>query len=179
VSTLATLSIPLVEDSLASILPSSPNQTTLTNASTVNAASTIPNDSSGDSQNTLTADTVTLLNGAQSDTSAANPDLNTQDASTTSTEINQALASLFKNLNVGNETAVNSDITNLNTAPQTQAQSTANSKAASGQDVGLANLFSRINDSLKSGNIQGALQDVAGYLVQNGQVTGSLLNVTA
>jgi hypothetical protein len=148
----------------------------------VNAASTITNDGSGDSQNTLTGDTVTLLTDQvqkQDDTSAANTDLNTQDASTTSTEINQALASLFKNLNVGNETAVKSDITNLNAALQTQEQSTANIKATSGQNVSLTNLLSRINDSLKSGSVQGALQDVAGYLVQNGQVTGSLLNVTA
>jgi hypothetical protein len=186
VSTSAT-SILIVENSLASISPSSPNQTSLTNASTVNAASKITNDSSGDSQKTLTKDTVTLLKDlAQGATSAANTDLaklqtdlKAQDASTTSTQINQALTSLLKNLNVGDETAAKSDITNLKTALQTQDQSTANIKTASRQNVSLTNLLSKINDSLKSGSVQGALQDVAGYLVQNGQVTGSLLNVTA
>jgi hypothetical protein len=187
VSTSATLSISLLENSLASITPSSPNQTTLTNVSTVNAAPKITNDSSGDSQNTLTNDTVTLLkdlalgntSGANTDLARLQTDLKAQDASTTSTRINQALTSLLRDLNVGNKSAVNSDITELKTALQTQDQSTANIKAASNQNVGVTNLLSKINDSLKSGSIQGALQDLAGYLVQNGQVTGSLLNVNA
>ena len=186
-STPAVSPISLLENSLTTITPSNPNQTTLTNASTVNAASKITNDTSGDTQSTLTNDTVTLLKDlAKGDTSAANndlgklqDDLKTQDASTTSTQINQNLTSLLKDLSTGNDTAVKSDLINLKTALQTQDQSTANIKSASGQNVSLSAVLSKINDKVNSGSVQGALQDLAGYLVQNGHVTGSLLNVNA
>jgi hypothetical protein len=188
VSTSAITPVSLLENSLATITPSSPNQPTLTNASTVNAASKITNDTTGESQDTLTHDTVTLLKDLeQGDVSAANTeldqlktDLQTQAASTTSTKINKDLTALLKDLSTNNDSAAKTDITNLKTDLQTQDASTANSKSSSSQNVSpLAALLSKITDRLNTGSVQGALEDVAGYLVQNGQVTGSLLNVTA
>jgi hypothetical protein len=43
----------------------------------------------------------------------------------------------------------------------------------------LENLVAKISDSLNAGAVPSALQDLAGYLVQNGQATGSLINTSA
>jgi DNA polymerase III delta subunit len=188
VSTTAISPLSLLENSLATITPSNPNQTTLTNASTVNAASKITNDTSGNSDNTVTQDTVTLLKDlAQGDTAAANTDagklktdLQDQSASNTSTKINQDVTSLIKALTGGNNADANSELTNLKADLQTQDLSTANIKSTSSQNVSpLATLLNKVTDNLNTGSVQGALEDLAGYLVQNGQVTGSLLNVSA
>jgi hypothetical protein len=194
VSTSAILPLALLENSLASLTSSSSiqsiqtNQPTISNGSTVNAASKINNDTSGDSQDTLTHDTVTLLKdlakgnltAADEDLDQLKTDLKNQSASTTSTKINQDVIALLKDLNAGNNSSVNTDVTNLKTDLQTQDQSTASTKTTSSQNVSpLAALLSKITDQLNSGSVQGALQDLAGYLIQNGHVTGSLLNVMA
>jgi hypothetical protein len=43
----------------------------------------------------------------------------------------------------------------------------------------LETLINQISTSLSSGSTQGALQALASFLVQNGQGTGSLVDVTA
>jgi hypothetical protein len=188
VSTAAISPLSVLEHTLATITPSNPNQTTLTNASTVNAASKITSSHSGDSEYTLTQDTVTLLKDqAKGDTHAANTDvgklktdLQTQSASINSTKINQDVTSLIKALTAGNDDAANSELTNLKSDLQTQDLATANIKTSSSETISpLATLLNKVSNKLNTGSVQGALEDLAGYLVQNGQVTGSLLNVSA
>jgi hypothetical protein len=36
----------------------------------------------------------------------------------------------------------------------------------------------KISDALSAGAVQSAVQDVAGYLVQHGQASGSLINLS-
>jgi uncharacterized membrane protein (UPF0136 family) len=43
----------------------------------------------------------------------------------------------------------------------------------------LDTLVDKISDSLSSGSVSGALQDLASYLVQNGQGSGTLINIAA
>jgi hypothetical protein len=164
------------------------NQPSITNASTVNAASKINTPTSGQAEGTLTHDTFTLLSdlskgnlsAANTDLSKLKTDLNNQTASATSGKINQDVASLLKDLYGGDSSAINADLTTLKSDLQTQDESSANIKSASSQNISpLATLLGKVQDQLNTGNIQGALEDVSGYLVQNGQVTGSLLNVSA
>lgn len=173
------------------ITPSNPNQTPVANLSTVNAASNIDTNDSGNSEETLTEDTVNLLkhlsqgnvSEAKTDLTKLTNDTNNQTASTTSSKINQDFNTLERDLSNSNPSTanlVNNDLGNLQSDLDTQTQSIANVKSASTQNYStLDTILSKISDQLNSGSVQGALEDFAGYMVQNGHVTGSLLNVTA
>jgi hypothetical protein len=174
-----------------SITPANSNEAPAANISTVNAASNIDSNNSGNSEEMLTEDTVTLLKHlAQGNVSAAKTDLTklsndlaNQAASTTSSKISQDYNTLQRDLTNGNPSSaniVNNDLDNLQSDLDMQTQSIANVKSASTQNYStLDTILSKITDQLNSGSVQGALEDFAGYMVQNGHVTGSLLNVSA
>jgi hypothetical protein len=177
-----------------SITPANPNQAPAANISTVNATSNIDSNNSSNSEETLTEDTANLLKHlAQGNVSAAKTDLTkltndlaNQAASTTSSKISHDYNVLQRDLtNNGNANVyftntVNNDLDNLQSDLDLQTQSIANVKSASTQNYStLDTILSKITDQLDSGSVQGALEDFAGYMVQNGHVSGSLLNVTA
>ena len=178
-----------------SITPANPNQAPVANISTVNAASNIGSNNSGNSEEMLTEDTTNLLkhlaqgnvSAAKTDLTKLSNDLNNQAASTTSSKINHDFNVLQRDLtntnsndNAYSKNIVNNDLDNLQSDLDLQTQSIANVKSASTQNYStLDTILSKITDQLNSGSVQGALEDFAGYMVQNGHVTGSLLNVTA
>jgi hypothetical protein len=175
----------------STITPADPNQAPAANISTVNAASNIDSNNSGNSEEMLTQDTANLLkhlaqgnvSAAKTDLTKLTNDLNNQAASTTSSKINHDYNTLERDLTNGNPSStnpVNNDLNNLQSDLDLQTQSIANVKSASTQNYStLDTILSKITDQLNSGSVQGALEDFAGYMVQNGHVTGSLLNVTA
>ena len=102
----------------------------------------------------------------------------TSDPSATSstTQLTKDLASLLKDLASGNvdesKTAISKVQQDLKTPTTADASTTSSSP--------LNNLLSQIAGSLNSTNsTSGSLQDLATYLIQNGQGTGNVVNTTA
>jgi hypothetical protein len=85
------------------------------------------------------------------------------------------VTSLFKDLTSGNSTAAKADANKTSADLQTQQASTATGNQAFSS---LESLVIKISDALSAGAIQSAVQYVAGYLVQHGQATGSLINLS-
>jgi len=85
------------------------------------------------------------------------------------------VTSLFRDLASGSSTAAKTDITKVKADLQTQDASAASSTQTLGP---LETLVAKISDSLSSGAVPSALQDLASYLVQIGQGTGSLINTS-
>jgi hypothetical protein len=88
---------------------------------------------------------------------------------------------LTKDLASGNTSAAKADIGRVRADLQTENASSVADAQAGGR---LDTLIGKISDSLDSGSVQGApqdgaLQDLADFLVENGQGTGSLINTSA
>jgi hypothetical protein len=117
---------------------------------------------------------------AKTDLAKLKVDLQAQEASTTSTSSTASsklatdVTSLLKDLSSGNSSAAQSDVTLVQT--DLQAESTSSTtKTTSALDA----LVEKMSTSLNSGNTDEAMQQLASYLVQNGQGVGSLVNTTA
>ncbi len=171
ISTLSSAS--LLDDSLTTALTKNANQTTPKSASTFSDAnsrkSIHSSSSSGSSPDILTQDMINLLkalaygdiSGAKNGLVKFKTDLKAQAPSIGSSE---------------NSAAAKADVLRLRADLQAQDTSTA---ASTPTVSPLESLVAKISDALSSGAVQGAVQDLAGYLVQNGQATGSLLNTSA
>jgi len=139
----------------------------------------------------LTQDMVALLKAlAAGDVTSAKTDLNTlkkdlaTEESTLAVEASKAsssnltkdVTSLLKDLTSGDGASAKSDITQVQA--DLKAESTTDT-SGSQTNSALSALIDKMSKSLASGGVQNALQDLASYLVQNGQGTGSLINTTA
>jgi hypothetical protein len=104
-----------------------------------------------------------------------------QAAPTLSSDLGNDLTSLLKDLTSGNTFAAKADVSKVQEDLQTpDASSVASAQTGSPLDT----LIGKISDSLDSGSVQGAPQDgakhdLANFLVENGQGTGSLINTSA
>ncbi len=110
-----------------------------------------------------------------------NADLKAQFAPTLSSDLGNDLTSLLKDLTSGNTSAAKADVSKVQAELQPQdASSVASAEIGSPLD----SLIGEISDSLNSGSVHGAQQegaqhDLASFLVENGQGTGSLINTSA
>jgi hypothetical protein len=104
-----------------------------------------------------------------------------QAAPTLSSDLGNDLTSLLKDLTSGNTFAAKADVSKVQEDLQTpDASSVASAQTGSPLDT----LIGKISDSLDSGSVQGVPQDgakhdLANFLVENGQGTGSLINTSA
>ena len=115
------------------------------------------------------------LTSASSTNSNASAVSSTPDLSATSstTQLTKDLASLLKDLASGNVDESKTATSKVQQDLKTQTTSDASSSP-------LNNLLSQIAGSLNSTNsTSGSLQDLATYLIQNGQGTGNVVNTTA
>lgn len=173
----------LLDSSLAAGLVTSTNQPSSSNATIVSTASTFHSSTSGNSPDLLTQDMINLLralaygdvSGAKTELAKFKADLKAQTATLTLNNLAKDVTSLFKDLASGNSSAAKSDVTKVKADLQTQDASSASSTQTASP---LESLIARISDSLSSGAVPSALQDLASYLVQIGQGTGSLINTS-
>jgi hypothetical protein len=146
----------LFDTPLASTLTPNTNQAVSTGTH-LNTASTLNGSTSNSSVDLLTQDLISLLKalaygdvaGAKSDLAKYQADLKAQNTAANNGAKNPA--SLYQGLTSGG---------------------TAGTQAVNQSD----SLIASITASLNSGSVKGALQDLTGYLVQNGQVSGGLIN---
>jgi hypothetical protein len=162
-----------VTSSLTAGQASPPKSTNSSTGSTANGAAY------GNSPDILTQDIINLLKalaygdvtGAKSDLAKFKTDLKAEGASTASqNNLAKDVTALYKDLTSGNSGA-----TKINTDLQAQEATTATGNLAFSS---LENLVVKISDALSAGAVQSAVQDVAGYLVQHGQASGSLINLS-
>ena len=153
-----------------------------TNAGTGSATNSNGN---GTSPDLLTQDIINLLkalaygdvSGAKTDLAKFKTDLKAEGGSTASqNSLAKDVTALYKDLTSGNSIVAKADVNKLNADLQAQEATTASGNLAFSS---LENLLVKISDALSSGAVQSAVQDVAGYLVQHGQASGSLLNLSA
>ncbi|MGC2401224.1 MAG: hypothetical protein WA510_15630 [Acidobacteriaceae bacterium] len=98
-------------------------------------------------------------------------------SSTNTTDIlSQDLINLLKALVSGDTSAAKSSLFKFQADLKAQAATGSNSSAQEGSP--LDSLLANVSNALNSGNTQGALEDVASFLVQNGQSNGSLINTS-
>jgi hypothetical protein len=121
------------------------------------------------------------VSGANTDLDRFKADLQAQTAPTLSSDLGNDLASLLKDLTSGNTSAAKADVSKVQVDLQTQD---ASSVAGTPTGNPLETLIGKISDSLISGSAQRAPQDgvqhdLANFLVENGQGTGSLINTCA
>jgi hypothetical protein len=124
---------------------------------------------------------VADVSGANTGLEEFEADLQAQTAPTLSSELGNDLSSLLKDLTSGNTSAAKADVSKVQVDLQTQDASSV-AGAATGHP--LDTLIGKISDSLNAGNVEGAAQDgaqhdLANFLVENGQGTGSLINTSA
>jgi hypothetical protein len=148
---------------------------TVSSTATSSAAS-----SSTSSTNPLLQDMTSLLqalasgnvSGAQADITKIKADLKAQESSSTSSSGSSVKVTHGHHHHAA-ETSSSVSISTSST------DSTSDSASSSQSSSPLDSLLSQISGSLRSGSTEGALQDLAGFLVQNGQGTGNLLNTSA
>jgi hypothetical protein len=116
------------------------------------------------------------VTGAKTELAKFKADLKAQTASLSLNNLAKDVTSLFKDLAAGSSSAAKTDIARVKVDLQTQDSAAAPPTHAVNP---LENLVAKISDSLSAGAIPSALQDLAGYLVQIGQATGSLINTSA
>lgn len=120
------------------------------------------------------------VSGAETDLDRFNEDV-VKAAPTLSSDLGDDLTSLLKDLTSGNTSAAQVDVSKVQADLQTQdASPVANAQTGRPLD----SLIGEISDSLNSGTVQGAPQDLAqhdlaNFLVENGHGTGSLINTSA
>ncbi len=116
------------------------------------------------------------VSGAKTDLAKLKTDLAAQESSDTSNNLAKDMTALLKDLTSGNSTAAKTDLASVQKDLEAEeASSSSSTQTASPLDT----LISKMSASLNSGSVQDALQDLASYLVQNGQGTGSLVNTSA
>lgn len=174
----------VLDTPLATGLITSTNQATSSSPAVVNTTSTPTSNTSSNTPDLLTQDMINLLKalaygdvtGAKTELAKFKADLKAQTASPSLNNLAKDVTSLFKDLAAGSSSAAKTDIGRVQVDLQTQdAAAAAPTHAISP----LENLVAKISDSLNAGAVPSALQDLAGYLVQNGQATGSLINTSA
>jgi hypothetical protein len=118
--------------------------------------------------------------GAKTDLDGFDADL-AQAASTVSSDLGDDLASLLKDLTSGNTSAAKADITKVQADLQTQdASSVDGGQTGSPLDTLIGKISGSLNsDSLQAEPLDGPKHDLANFLVENGQGTGSLVNTSA
>jgi hypothetical protein len=144
--------------------------------------SSLDSNTSGDSRDTpKQKGTPEDVSGTKTDLDRFNADLKSEAAPTLSSDLGNDLTSLLKDLTSGNTSAAKADVSKVQVDLQTQdASSVAGAQTGSPLD----SLIYKISDSLNSGSVEGAPQegaqhDLAKFLVENGQGTGSLINTSA
>jgi hypothetical protein len=118
------------------------------------------------------------VSGAKTDVAQLKKDLANSEATSSSGvtgTLTNDVVSLLKDLASGNTSGATTDLSNLQNDLNAEGSSSSSTSQASPLDT----LISQMETSLSSGGAQGALQDLASYLIQNGQGVGSLLNTTA
>jgi hypothetical protein len=184
VSIHALTSASVLDSSLATGLITSTNQAKSSSPALVNTTSTTISGTSSNSPDVLTQDMINLLralaygdvSGAKTELAKFKADLKAQSASLTLNNLAKDVTSLFKDLAAGSRSAAKTDVARVKEDLQTQDFSTA---APTHAVSPLENLVAKISDSLSAGAVPSALKDLAGYLVQIGQATGSLINTSA
>ena len=179
----ATSSASLLDTSVTASLTagqaSPPKSTIASTGSTANNSAYGSN-----SPDLLTQDIINLLkalaygdvSGAKTDLAKFKTDLKAEAGSTISlNNVAKDVTSLFKDLASGNSTAAKTDANKINSDLQTREASNPTGNLAFSS---LENLVVKISDALSAGAVQSAVQDVAGYLVQHGQASGSLINLS-
>ena len=158
--------------------------TELTSVTPITAiTSSLDSNTSGNSRDTPTQESHTPEDdsGAESDPGGSNENLTGQVDPALSNDLGNDLASLLKDLTSGNTSAAKADVSKVQADLQTQdASSIADAQRGSTLDA----LIGKISDSLNAGTVQvapreGAQHDLANFLVENGQGTGSLINTSA
>jgi hypothetical protein len=182
--------MPISAASSASLLDTSvttsltAGQTSPPKSKTTSTGSTANSSANGNSPDLLTQDIINLLkalaygdvSGANTDLAKFKTDLKAEAGSTNNVNnVAKDVTSLFKDLTSGNSTAAKTDLNKVNTDLQTQEAANPTSNPAFSS---LENLVVKISDALSAGAVQSAVQYVAGYLVQHGQATGSLINLS-
>jgi hypothetical protein len=160
------------------------SQTSPPKSNAAGAGSAANSSTNGNSPDLLTQDIINLLkalaygdvSGAKTDLAKFKTDLKAEGGSTnTVNNIARDVSSLFKDLTSGNSTAAKLDANKVTTDLQAQETSNATGNLALSS---LEHLFFKISDALSTGAVQSAVQDAAGYLVQHGQASGSLINLS-
>jgi hypothetical protein len=135
---------------------------------------------------TETSSSSTGSASAASGPSVAANTSDTTDSSSTSSQqqsLNKDLVALLSDLVYGNVTGAKSELAKVQSdlkAEQKAASSTPDpSDSQSQSQPSLSTLLTTISNSLTSGNTESSLQALASFLVQNGQVSGNLVNTTA
>jgi hypothetical protein len=119
--------------------------------------------------------------GVKSDLGGSNADLKAQAAAALSNGLSNDLASLLKDLTSGNVSAAKADVSKVQADLRSrETSSVADPQTGSTLDA----LIDKISDSLNPGSVQsgpqdGAQHDLANFLVENGQGTGSLIDTSA
>jgi hypothetical protein len=119
--------------------------------------------------------------GSNTDFDELKADLQAQTAPNLSSDLSNDLTSLLKDLTSGNTSAAKADVSKVQVDLQTLDASPV---AAALTGKPLDTVISKISDSLNSGGVEGAPQDdaqhdLADFLVENGQGTGSLIDTSA
>jgi hypothetical protein len=178
----ATSSASLLDTSVTTSLTA--GQTSPPKSTAANAGSTTNNGANGNSPDLLTQDIINLLkalafgdvSGAKTDLAKFKTDLKAESGNAVSlNSVTKDVTSLFKDLTSGNSTAAKADANKVSADLQTQEASTAPGNQPFSS---LESLVVKISDALSAGAVQSAVQDVAGYLVQHGQASGSLINLS-
>ncbi|ADW69676.1 hypothetical protein [Granulicella tundricola] len=131
--------------------------------------------------NLNTASTSTSGTGSAASTaSVSNSSLSTSDldapSSSASSPLSKDTVQLLKDLAVGNVSAAKSDIARLQKDLKAQDGS---SSSSSSSDNALNKLLTSISKSLDAGSTSDALSTLAGYLIQTGNTSGSIIDTTA
>jgi hypothetical protein len=184
VSIHALSSASVLDSSLATGLITSTNQAKSSSPSVVSTASVPISITSSNTPDLLTQDMINLLRalaygdvtGAKTELAKFKADLKAQTASLSLNNLAKDVTSLFKDLAAGSSSAAKTDLARVKVDLQTEDSSAAVPAHAISP---LENLVAKISDSLSAGSVPSALQDLAGYLVQIGQATGSLINTSA
>jgi hypothetical protein len=177
------VSASLLDSSVTSSLTA--GQASPPKSTNVSTGSTTSGSAYGNSPDLLTQDIINLLkalaygdvSGAKSDLAKFKTDLKAEAGNAISlNNVAKDVTSLFKDLTSGNSTAAKTELNKINTDLQAQEASTATGNLAFSS---LESLVIKISDALTAGAVQSAVHDVAGYLVQHGQASGSLINISA
>jgi hypothetical protein len=177
------VTLSIADISSPSLFDSSP-ATELASVTPITAiTSSLDSNTSGNSRDTPTQKALPPedVSGAKTDLDRFKADLKAQAAPTLSSHLGNDLTSLLKVLTSGDTSAAKVDVSKVQADLQTQdASSVAGAQTGSPLDT----LIGKISDSLNSGSVQDAPQDgpqhdLANFLVENGQGTGSLINTSA
>jgi hypothetical protein len=140
------------------------------------AGPTLPSDLGSD----LTSLLKDLTSGNASAAKADLSNVQAQAAPRLPDDLGDDLTSLLKDLTSGNTSAAKADISKVQADLQTKDASSVIDAQTGGP---LDTLIGKISDSLDSGSVQGApqdgaRQDLADFLVENGQGTGNLIDTS-